>query len=299
MGSVAKRNRRALGGTLLRGTTEHYEDPELYDIEYADQEDDIAWYCEIADEHLATDSTLLELGAGTGRITIPLARHGHTINALDRMPGMLARLRAKLDDPNLVEFTSQLGRDHPQAKAAAQRVQCREGDILDLPFEDASQGMVIAPFNVLMHLYTWRDLERCFSEVYRVLQPGAIFAFDILLPDIDWLNWDPNRRHAITRFDDPHTGRRMYYSTNHEYDAATQICLIKIYYDPADGVSKASLHRRKPGKMVTLAHRQIFPEEARMLVSKTGFVLEEHSGDFIGLSLNADIECQNFVCRKP
>ena len=296
---MARAKPRMMGAVLRRGTTEHYEDPELYDTEYADQEDDIAWYCQLADDHLSAGSTLLELGAGTGRITIPVARHGHRIIALDRMPGMLALLRAKLEDPDLIGSTSVIGRDHAQASAAADQVECIEGDMLDLPFADASMRVVFAPFNVLMHLYTWRDLEACFAEVFRVLAPGGVFAFDILLPDIEWLNWDPNRRHGISRFEDPQTGKKMYYSTNHTYDAATQICYINIYYDPADGVSKASLHRRKTSKVVSLAHRQIFPEEARMLLTRAGFYIEDHSGEFLGLSLNADIECQNFVCRKP
>jgi SAM-dependent methyltransferase len=40
-------------------------------------------------------STVLELGAGTGRIAIPLHRMGHTVTAVDLSPSMLAQLRRK------------------------------------------------------------------------------------------------------------------------------------------------------------------------------------------------------------
>ena len=92
---------------------------------------------------------------------------------------------------------------------------------------------MIAPFNVLMHLYSWQHLLACFREVHRVLEPGGRFAFDVLLPDFEWLRWDPNERHAVTRFTHPRTGEKLIYSTNHEYDPNTQICHIRIYYDDA------------------------------------------------------------------
>ena len=40
-------------------------------------------------------STVLELGAGTGRIAIPLHRMGHTVTAVDLSPSMLTELRRK------------------------------------------------------------------------------------------------------------------------------------------------------------------------------------------------------------
>ena len=282
----ARAHVRELAELLERGTREHYADPLLYDFEYVDQREDIDWYCALAEQRAAPGrTTILELGAGSGRITIPLARDGHRVLALDHLPKMLAHLQRKLD----------LLREADESPSG--RIETLEADMTAIPLSDASVGLVIAPFNCLMHLYSWDRLLACFREVLRVLEPGGCFAFDVLLPDLEWLRWDPKQRHAVTPFRHPRTGRKMIYSTNHEYDDATQICHIRIYYDDAKGGRRRP--RAEPEQIVHLAHRQIFPEEARALIGVAGFELESHTGDFLGLSLTREVETQVLVCRKP
>jgi len=286
---VARKSRRVearereLAELLVRGTTDHYEDPLLYDFEYTDQRDDLEWYQAIADER-AAGRPILELGAGSGRISIPVAMGGHHVIALDRMPPMLEHLRLKL------ERLAQAG------EPVAGPIEPLIADMTEIPRPDESSALVIAPFNCLMHLYSWQELLKCFREVARVLVPGGTFALDVLLPDLEWLRWDPNERHAITHFEHPGNRRKMIYSTNHEYDDATQVCHIRIYYDVAIGGRLRP--RTNPEQTVHLAHRQIFPEELRMLLSCAGFEIESHTGDFVDIALNRDVEVQVVVARK-
>ncbi|HEY0138876.1 MAG TPA: hypothetical protein VGB85_32545, partial [Nannocystis sp.] len=58
---------------LRRGTSDHYEDAELYDFEYRDHGHDVTWYRNLAKklaarraDPLAGPLKVLELGAGTG-----------------------------------------------------------------------------------------------------------------------------------------------------------------------------------------------------------------------------------------
>jgi len=281
------RHPRERARLLERGTRDHYLDPILYDFEYQDQEDDIDWYAAQA-ERWAAGRTILELGAGSGRVTIPLADDGHRLLALDHMPEMLGHLEAKL------AHLAAAG------EAPAGEIEIRRGDMCALPLDADSVGLVIAPFNCLMHLYTWRQLLACFREVYRVLEPGGAFALDVLLPDLDWLQWDPELRHAATEFVHPRTQARLIYSTNHSYDPASQVCHIRIYYD--DFAAHGSTRLRpevEPLEVVHLAHRQIFPEELRMLAGIAGFEIESHAGDFLDLTLSAEVEVQAMVCVKP
>ena len=64
----------------------------LYDAVYANSADIAFW------QTMATAGSdgLLELGCGTGRVLLPLARAGHTITGLDLAAPMLARCRAQL-----------------------------------------------------------------------------------------------------------------------------------------------------------------------------------------------------------
>lgn len=269
---------------LLRlGTSEHYEDPELYDFEYRAHRHDIAWYREIARDR-GPRQRIVELGAGTGRISLPLVHDGHRVTAVDRMPTMLDHLRRKRDTLPV---------------DVAGRLEPVLGDITALPLPDASADLVFAPFNVLMHLYRWHELLACFREAARVLVPGGRFAFDVLLPDLDWLTWDPDERHSVTHFTHPRTGAAMVYSTNHTYDPDTQVCHVRIYYDDAPRRPRAFKPPPEPKQVVHLAHRQIFPEELRMLVATAGLHLDSLGGNFRAARLAPGVDSQCGLCTKP
>jgi ubiquinone/menaquinone biosynthesis C-methylase UbiE len=266
---------------LAIGTTDHYVDTALYDFEYADRVEDIRWYRTLARDR-GDGLDILELGAGTGRISCPLAADGHRVIALDSMPTMLEALGERARDEGVAEFIRPL-----------------HADMRELPIESNSVEIVIAPFNALMHLYDWHSLLRCFREVERVLVPGGAFAFDVQIPDLEWLRWDPEARHAITRFVHPKTGEKLVYSTNHTYDQETQICHIRIYYDEAPPSGRRFAPPAKPKRLVHLAHRQIFPEEVRMLVATAGLTLLALNADFTDRALKDAKESQVAVCGKP
>ena len=69
-----------------------YTEPDLYDRENPDFEPDGAFYLALTQQY---PGPVLDLGCGTGRITIPLARHGVPIMGVDVMPPMLARAQSK------------------------------------------------------------------------------------------------------------------------------------------------------------------------------------------------------------
>ncbi len=270
---------------LEAGTTDHYLDADLYDFEYCDRVDDIRFYQAVAAQigaQVGAPIKILELGAGTGRVTRPLLADGHHVVALDAMPAMLASLReAVLDDDTRA------------------RLEILEADMRAIPLPDVAFDAVFAPFNALMHLYSWRELLACFTDVARVLRPGGTFAFDVQLPDLDWLQWDPDARHSITRFAHPRTGDKLIYSTNHTYDQQTQICHIRIFYDDAPPQGRKFVPPPRPRRLVHLAHRQIFPEEVRMLVAVAGLELTSLTGDFAEKPLRRAKESQVAICVKP
>ena len=78
-----------------------YQQPALYDLEYTHRTHDVAWYRALAGDA----ETVLELGAGTGRITLPMALTGAHVTAVDLCRPMLEILqarRAKLEDPSCI-----------------------------------------------------------------------------------------------------------------------------------------------------------------------------------------------------
>src|SRR5262245_24681563 len=72
-----------------------YADPQIYDLENDDFEPSGPFMLEIAKR---TGDPVLELGCGTGRLTIPLAQSGVDITGLDVVPGMIEHASEKAQD---------------------------------------------------------------------------------------------------------------------------------------------------------------------------------------------------------
>jgi ubiquinone/menaquinone biosynthesis C-methylase UbiE len=116
---------------------------------------------------------VLELGCGTGRVSLPLARAGAALVGVDRSQPMLDRAARR---------GRTLGRRH-RARGGVEFVR---GDIRALPFRSGMFGMALAPYGVLQSLLTDRDLVAALDSVARVLEPGGILGVD-LVPDVP--NW--------------------------------------------------------------------------------------------------------------
>ena len=139
-----------------------YDDaPDLYDAHYLAYRDDIPFYTRLAAD---TGGPVLELGAGTGRVTEALARAGHEVVAVDAAPAMLARARRRLEVAGLLC-----------------RVSLVEADMRDLSL-GRRFPLVIAPFNALMHAYTLDDQDRTMAGVVDHLEDDGLFAFDLYAP---------------------------------------------------------------------------------------------------------------------
>ncbi len=256
------------------GSREHYADAALYDYEYRRRRADVSFYRELAKQRLGSGGRILELGAGSGRVTIPLARAGFEVVAMDASAAMLGKLRTRVA---------------ALPAALARRITSVEGDLRG--FELGKKfPLAIAVFNVLEHLYTRAEVDACLRCVAAHLAPGGAFAFDVQMPDLAWLLRDPAKRWARTRFTDPTTGRAMYYSTNHDYDPVGQIALIRLYYEPVDG--------KGPTRIVKLSQRKFFPAELEALVAHAGLRVVERYGDFRGGALDGNAESQVLVCER-
>ncbi len=74
---------------------EEYQDPDIYDLENAASELEHSFYLSLAHE---AGGPVLELGCGTGRMTIPMVQAGLDVTGLDVVPTMLEQARRKAGD---------------------------------------------------------------------------------------------------------------------------------------------------------------------------------------------------------
>lgn len=123
-----------------------------------------------------TKGTVLELGCGTGRISLPLARAGISVVGLDRSAPMLERAARRLA----------AWRKRTPHKKTRRSLRLVRGDIRFLPFAPASFNTVLAPYGILQSLVRESDLKATLASVASVLAPGGLFGVD-LVPDVP--NW--------------------------------------------------------------------------------------------------------------
>ncbi len=138
-----------------------YDDPELYDQLHAGYREDLAFYRGLADDHGAP---VIELGAGSGRVTLALALAGHAVLAVEPSPAMRARGAARL-----------------AAAGCGERVTWIDADMRSLDL-GVSVPLVIAPFHALMHLPTLEDQDAALRAAHRHLGDGGVFATDVFVP---------------------------------------------------------------------------------------------------------------------
>ena len=147
----------------------------FYDWENAQtvQRRDVAFWQRLA---AAAGDPVLELGCGTGRITLPVARHGTQVIGIDRSTPMLDRAARKLRRVRLTRRASLV-----------------RGDIRHLPFRRAQFPLVMAPYGILQSLTREADLTATLASVARVLRTGGRFGID-LVPDLPrWSEYEARR----------------------------------------------------------------------------------------------------------
>ena len=117
---------------------------------------------------------VLELGCGTGRVSVPVARTVTSVVGIDRSDPMLR----------------QALRRHRRSRAAG-RLHFVRGDVRSLPLRGSSRfRLVMAPYGVLQSLLRDRDLRDTLRSVLAVLRHGGTFAIDIV-PDLPrWREYD-------------------------------------------------------------------------------------------------------------
>ena len=149
--------------------------PSTYGDRFADVYDD--WYGDVSDadatvERVASlaaaagSDRVLELGAGSGRLAVPLAARGLATWAVDASLAMVERLRGK---------------------PGGERVHTIVGDMAALPLSPGARfGVVLCAFNTLFNLTTMEAQRRCLADAAARLAPkGARVVIEAFVASLD------------------------------------------------------------------------------------------------------------------
>ncbi len=130
-----------------------------------EQKEDIDFYKCLALEH---GNKALELGVGTGRVAIKLAKSGVTVWGIDNSKYMIAVAKRKIQK---------------ESPTVQKRIRLILGDMRDFRLKRKFPFTYLAS-STFEHLLTIEEQTRCLRSIYDVLEAYGALAFDISQADI-------------------------------------------------------------------------------------------------------------------
>lgn len=143
---------------------------ELYDLFYKERTEDIIFYGKMLSRYkpLLKNNRVLEIGAGTGRILLPLAQKNPDLefHAIDIIADEIAILENKIKKANIKNIITHVS------------------DISEFK-SDEKFSLAIAPFRVLQHCQSLNEMDKFISNTKNLLNDDGRFIFDLFNP---WLH---------------------------------------------------------------------------------------------------------------
>ena len=240
-----------------------------YDLIHQQDPGDVGLWLSFAGR---TDRPVLEVGVGTGRIALELARAGHEVTGIDPSPTMIARARA-------------------HAESDALDVTLIEGRITDLALERDHYGLIIVPADVFLYCLDGDDQISTLKAAAAALTFNGLLAVDLPGP-ASWLDPATNGQPLLVFSDALDGGGTLDAWQLHEDDLAAQTRMLRVTYETTDS---DGLVRRKQSDHVL---RYVYPFEAAYLFQLAGLARADIYGDYELGSLTNDSERMILVARR-
>jgi len=211
---------------------------------------DLEFYKELA---LQSGKQALELGVGTGRVAIDLAKAGITVTGIDNSVHMLGVAREKLAR---------------ESQPVRKRVILKKADMRNF---DLGQlfSFIYIPSSTFDHNTTVKEQKQTLGCVHKHLGKNGIFALDLeqTLPDKPSSSWWIDRKEILS-------GRMVVRSIFTRRDMAKRLCSLDLFYDVyEDGKLLERYHEYGEVAMIS-------KDEITQLLEENGFRVKNVYGDF-------------------
>lgn len=228
---------------------------DVYDVVYSYVRSDIPFYVETAKRR---GGPVLELGCGTGRVTVPIAEAGVEIVGMDISKPMLDAATA-----NLAESSAENG-----------NASLVYGDMSDFSF-GRSFNAIIVPFRGFLSLLTTEEQTRSLDCIRRHLSPDGHLIFDVFVPDLDMLVQEEDLPYHLRDVVDHRTGQRVVLWNRSRYDNHQQIIEVTVIGDVLNTFGEVERRFYRDFRI-----RYVHRWEIHHLLTTCGFEVLEVFGDF-------------------
>jgi SAM-dependent methyltransferase len=235
---------------------------DLYDLEYV-HDYDLPFWLSLAEREAGP---VVEWGAGTGRIAVPLATAGHDVTAVELSAQMVERGREKSPTVNWVV-----------------------GDMRGVKPERRF-GLAVCAFNSFLCLQSIDEALAFLRNAHEHLLPGGLLGIEVSAFSPEELAGGPELRHDFTR--DLQAGRLDRFSVT-GYDPATQLMHMRLFYERYDASNTLETRRAHD-----LTIRTTNRDELELMLRLTGLGVEATCGDFDGGTFDAASDHLIMLARK-
>ena len=227
-----------------------------YDLIHAELTGDIELILSLAS---GESKTILDLGCGTGRISIPLAYAGHRVDGIDRSKVMLDLAQKKLD-----RETVDIQRS----------VSLTQGDMTDY-YTGQRYDLVLITLNTL-HEHTQSQIEKIFLLTQKHLATSGILYLDLSNPFIYFRNLEGDENWIEDQtFQDPKTGYYIHQRSTISVEMTDQkLHVLRML--------KTDPHDTSPGETYSLesTYHLFYPHEMELLLSAAGMKIVQIFGGY-------------------
>lgn len=222
---------------------------------------------------LQAGGPVLELGCGTGRVSLPLGRAGVRLIGIDRSAPMLARARTRAKRARL-----------------AGKISLIRGDIRFTPFVAPTFSMVMAPYGILQSLLRERDLTATLQEVRRVLEPGGTFGIELVADLPSWNEY--TKRLSLKGWRARRGGAHVTLVETVRQDRARHLTIFDQEFTERRGRVRR-VHR------FALTFRTLSVPQMVRRLEKSGFEITALLGDYRGRAWDERADVWVILARNP
>ncbi|HEY6268230.1 MAG TPA: class I SAM-dependent methyltransferase [Candidatus Acidoferrum sp.] len=217
---------------------------------------DVAFYREAARDF---GDPVLELGCGTGRVTMALAQAGKRVTGLDLSERMLERAVKK----RAALFTEE-----------RERVHLVQGDMAQFDLGEKFR-LIIIPFRPLQHLLEAKQQMDCLECVRKHLAPGGRLVLDVFQTDAERMHDPVHMREMLVTEYSTADGRRVKITERVAvFHRAEQINDVEMIF------SVVHPEGRKERMVFAWPLRYFFRYEVEHLLARCGFQVAAEYGNF-------------------
>ncbi|MFO0727402.1 MAG: class I SAM-dependent methyltransferase [Myxococcota bacterium] len=256
----------------------HSYDPSIYDLFHDPGGEDARFYKEKAKE---SGGPILELGVGTGRVLLPIAREGIEIHGLELDPVMLDALREKLTK---------------EPPAVQEKVQLFRGDMRHFSVPGSYVGIQI-PFRSFLHNLDAAAQLDCLRCCLRLLRPGGRILFNVFYPALGFMARNHNDLAGAWRWRQERrtpSGGLVVQSEAVKFDALKQRLWALLRYDAFD--ARGVLER---SQLQSLELAYLYPRDIEERLTAAGFTEINIAGSFSGRPIEQDTDELVVSARRP